>query len=115
MPNRTWILRLATAAALMAVAANCFLKYLWWAACYSAWSGIPKLSTQWKAAGSRVTLYGWSLILLEAASVALVYSVMRLRPGFSRNAARLVLSLILTIASTALLALLLSWVKQGPQ
>ncbi len=47
------ILRIAAAAALMALAANCFLKYLWWTACYSAWYGIPKLAEQWKAAGSR--------------------------------------------------------------
>src|SRR3954453_17508003 len=73
------LLRAVFALALMASAANCFLKYLWWAACYSAWSGIPKMAEQWKAAGARATFNGWSFILLELASVAVLFTAIRLR------------------------------------
>ena len=54
------LLRAVFALSLMAIAANCFLKYLWWAACYSAWSGLPKFHEQWKAAGANASLNGWS-------------------------------------------------------
>jgi hypothetical protein len=111
------ILRLLLAAVLMAIAANCFLKYLWWTACYSAWSGIPKLADQWKAAGSRASSNGWSSILLELAGVIVLFSMMRPRhtnaPQFFRNGLRLVLSLAIAIAGTAIFALALSWFKQG--
>ena len=76
--NTSWILRLAAAAALMALAANCFLKYLWWTACYSAWYGIPKLAEQWKAAGSNASFNGWTLIVLDAGAVALFFSLITL-------------------------------------
>ena len=92
----------------MAVAANCFLKYLWWTACYSAWSGIPKLTEQWRAAGTRASFYGWSVIVLEAASVAILSTATRLRYGV-----RVLASLIITVAGTAVLTLVLSWIKQG--
>lgn len=103
------------AAVLMAAAANSFLKYLWWTACYSAWTGIPKLAAQWRAAGARVSMYGWSLIVLELASVAVVFSVIRSRQaGHSfGNAGRLAVSLMITVAGTGLLALALSVIKQG--
>jgi hypothetical protein len=100
----------------MAAAANCFLKYLWWTACYSAWSGIPKMAAQWRAAGARSSFYGWSLIVLELASVALAYTALRLRrinPSFVRTALRAAAALAITIAGTGLLALALSWVKQS--
>ena len=95
-------------AILMAVAANCFLKYLWWTACYSAWSGIPKLVEQWRAAGTRASIYGWSVITLDAASIAILSTVIRLRYGV-----RVLASLVITIGGTAVLALALSWIKQG--
>ena len=115
--NTSRILRLAAAASLMALAANCFLKYLWWTACYSAWNGIPKLAEQWKAAGANASFNGWSLIALDAASVAIFFSLITLRStnlsGFFKNGARLAASLATTIAGTALFALALSWFKQG--
>ncbi len=105
------------AAALMAFAANCFLKYLWWTACYSAWYGIPKLAEQWKAAGARASFNGWSFLVLDAASGVVLFSLICLRSietsAFLKNAARLALSLTLTIAVTAAFALALSWLKQG--
>ncbi|HTY84215.1 MAG TPA: hypothetical protein VMB19_08345 [Silvibacterium sp.] len=105
------------AVALIVVAANCFLKYLWWAACYSAWYGIPKLADQWRAAGSRASFYCWSLAGLELASVALLFHALRLPSsdgsGFLRHAPRLILSFALAIAATGALVLFLSWVKQG--
>ena len=39
----TRILQFLLAVARMLIGANSFLRYLWWTACYSAWSGIPKL------------------------------------------------------------------------
>jgi hypothetical protein len=109
--------RFTLVAVLMAVSANCFLKYLWWTACYSAWNGIPKLAEQWKAAGSRASFNGWSFIVLEIASITIIFALIRLRladmPIFFKNALRLVLSLAVTIAGTGLFVWVLSWYKQG--
>lgn len=104
------------AVVLMAIAANCFLKYLWWTACYSAWSGIPKLAEQWRRAGVRASFFGWSVVVLELASLVVLFSVIRLRSvGLLRNGVRIALSIILTVAGTGLLALALTWIKQtGP-
>ena len=110
-------LRFLGAAALMTVAANCFLKYLWWAANYSAWYGIPKYSAQWRTAGARASFYAWALLLLEAASVATIYSLIRVRStGLSRafgKGVRLVASLAIAIFGSSLLAWTLSWIRQG--
>jgi hypothetical protein len=101
----------------MATAANCFLKYLWWTACYSAWAGIPKLAAQWRAAGARSSFYGWTVIVLELATLILLYTAISLRQvTFStilRTALRLVASLTLTVLGTGCLALVWSWVKQS--
>lgn len=118
MTNRTsQIFRTLLALALMLLAANAFLKYLWWTACYSAWHGIPKLAEQWKAAGTRASFNGWSVIVLELASLAVLFTALRLQSpgasGFPRNALRGILSLTITMAGTALFALALSWIKQG--
>lgn len=113
-PAGPQILRTALALALMTTAANCFLKYLWWAACYSAWSGIPKLAAQWRAAGNRASFYGWTVILLELASLLLIYSLIRIRQtSFFRNVVRMVASLAITLVASGLLALALSWIKQS--
>ena len=92
----------------MDVAANRFLSYLWWTACYSAWSGIPKMAEQCRAAGTRASFNGWTFILLEIASLALLCTAMRLRIGL-----RLLASLAITVVGTAFFALALSWFKQG--
>ncbi len=109
--------RLAAALALMALAANCFLKYLWWTACYSAWNGIPKLAEQWKAAGANASFNGWSFIALETATVAILFGTISLRSaelsGFFKGGVRLAASLMTTLVGTAVLALALSWFKQG--
>lgn len=101
---------------LMALAANCFLKYLWWTACYNTWAGIPKMVEQWRAAGANASFNGWSLIVLEIASIAVLFSILhRQAPdtsGLVRKAPRLILSLMITLTGTAVLALVLSWVKQ---
>ncbi len=111
------ILRLAVAASLMALAANCFLKYLWWTACYSAWYGIPKLAEQWKLAGSNASFNGWSFVAFEVTTIALLFGLIRFRSthasDFFGNGARLALSLALTVAGTGAFALALSWLKQG--
>jgi hypothetical protein len=111
------LLRGVFALSLMAIAANCFLKYLWWAACYSAWSGLPKFHEQWKAAGANASLNGWSAIVLELVSLILVYTAIRLhKVTFSsllRTTLRVAASLTITIVGTGLLALALAWVKQS--
>lgn len=113
------ISRLIATAALTALAANCFLKYLWWTACYSAWSGIPKFAAQWRAAGSNASFNGWSFIVLEAASISVLYTLIRLRSAeispVVKSAVRFAVSLAIAIAATAGLALALSWLKQGIQ
>ncbi len=115
--NTSRIVRFTTALALMALAANCFLKYLWWTACYSAWYGIPKMAEQWKLAGSNASFNGWSLIALDAASVVIFFSLITLRStslsGFFKNGVRLAASLMMTLVGTTLFALVLSWFKQG--
>ena len=115
-PTRFFVLRALAAAALTALAANCFLKYLWWTACYSAWRGIPKLAQQWQAAGSRATLNGWCLIVLEFASTAVFYSIFRQRSTGSsilRNLACIAGSITFTIGGTAAFAAVISWLKQS--
>jgi hypothetical protein len=111
------ILRIALALALITTAANCFLKYLWWTACYSAWAGIPNLAPQWRAAGARSSFYGWTVVVLELASLILLYTAIRLGQvtfsSFLRTALRLAASLTITVIGTGFLALLLSWVKQS--
>lgn len=101
----------------MAIAANCFLKYLWWTACYSAWYGIPKLADQWRAAGTRASLNLWSVVVLDLASVTVLFTLLRLPSSgasrFLKSAPRFVLAFVITIVGTALLALALSWIKQG--
>jgi hypothetical protein len=101
----------------MVLAANCFLKYLWWTACYSAWYGIPKLIEQWKAAGTKASFNGWTFIVLEAVAVTVLFNVISLRStrlsGFLKNGVRLAATLIIAIGSTTVFALVLSWIKQG--
>jgi len=95
----------------MTIAANCALEYLWWTAKYSALTGIPKLAEQWTAAGTRASLYGWSFLALEAASIAILFGVTRSR--FLGKAGRFVASLTIAVVGTGLLALALSVIKQG--
>jgi hypothetical protein len=114
----TGIIRIFLATALMALAANCFLKYLWWTACYSAWTGIPKLAAQWNAAGVRASLNGWSVIILEAIAIVILSTLIRFRSsqlsGIFRTTLGLAIAFPITVAVTAIFALLLSWLKQGP-
>lgn len=111
--------RILIATALMLIGANSFLRYLWWTACYSAWSGIPKLHNQWLTAGSRSTFNGWTAIILELASATVLFTLLRSKSsaklGVIATATRLILAAVLTIAGTAFFALVLSWVKQGIQ
>jgi hypothetical protein len=110
------VLRIFLAAGLMLIAANCFLRYLWWTACYSAWYGIPKLADQWRAAGTRASLNGWSVILLEIACIALLFTALRSRSSaLLSNVPRLIFSMLIAGVATGFFALLLSWVKQGLQ
>lgn len=102
------------AAVAMTAAANCFLKYVWWTACYSAWRGIPKLAAQWQAAGTRATFYGWSLLILEVASVVILFILLRSRSGGAvGNVLRLVASAAIAVAGTGVLAWIVSLLKQG--
>ena len=106
--NVRGIVTTISALALMLVAANSFLSYLWWTACYSTWSGIPKMVEQARAAGIRASVNEWTFILLEIATIVLLCIAMRLR-----YALRIIASLIITLAGTGIFALALSWFKQG--
>jgi hypothetical protein len=110
-------LRIVIAVGLMALAANCFLKYLWWTACYSAWGGIPKLADQWRAAGARATFNGWGVMVAGVIAAAVLASAFRVRESqrsrLLRTTLCLAISLLVTIAGTGAFALALSWLKQG--
>jgi hypothetical protein len=105
------------ATALMAVSASCFLKYMWWAACYSAWNGIPKLAEQWRQAGTHASFYLWGFIILQVVIVATLCRLIKLRDseisGFLKFAARLGLAFLIVLPATAGFALLLSWAQIG--
>lgn len=117
--NLSRIFAVTSALLLIALAANCFLKYLWWTACYSAWSGIPKLAEQRKAAAAHASFNGWSFLALEAAGIFILFVVIRLRSakisGFFNAGVRLATSLVITIGGTAVFALIISWLKQDVQ
>ena len=110
-------LRVLIAVGLMALAANCFLKYLWWTACSSAWRGIPKLADQWRAAGARATLNGWGVMVVGIIAAAFLSTVFRVRQSqgspLLRTTLSLALSLVVTLAGTGVFVLVLSWLKQG--
>lgn len=109
------ITRSLAALVLMLLAGNCFLKYLWWTAKSSALAGIPKVAAQWQAASARASLYGWSLLLLEIASVFVLLTLIAL-PSIDSKKLRITLrfvsSVVITIVATGLLALVLSWIEQ---
>jgi hypothetical protein len=85
--------RVGLTLALMAASAICALKYTWWAACYSGWYGLPGYAQQLKDASMRANLYWWSVVVLEVASIAVVWSLVRLRaadmPQILKQLARL--------------------------
>jgi hypothetical protein len=75
------------------------------------------LADQWRAAGARSSFYGWTVIVLDVATLILLYTAIRLRyvtfSTYLRTALRLAASLTLTILGTGCLALVWSWVKQS--
>jgi hypothetical protein len=99
----------------MAISAVCFLKYAWWAACYSGWYGLPDYTQQLKLASARASFYLWSVIALQFATFAVMWSLIRLRDTdlspFLKYGARLGASMVITVAGTASLVWLLSWVR----
>ena len=100
--------------ALMAVAANCFLEYLWWTAKHSALTGVPKLAEQWNIAGTRESLYGWSFLVLDLAALFIIYGLIPIRAAdLFRKALRLVTSVVITLVATGLFALALAWIKES--
>lgn len=109
------VFRALLALALMAVSASCFLKYMWWTACYSAWNGIPKLAQQWHDAGVRASLNGWGVILLQAAVIVILTSLLKMRSfsGVLSYAARIGASLLITVPLTTAFALFLGWTQIG--
>lgn len=112
----TWrSFRTGLAVALMAVSAVCFLKYAWWAACYSGWYGLPSYAEQLRMASARASFYLWSVITLQFATFVVIWSLIRMRYAdlsqFLKYGARLTASVAITIAGTALLVWLLSWVR----
>jgi hypothetical protein len=72
-------LRVGVTVVFMAAAAFCVLKYLWWAACYSGWYGLPGYAQQLRDASIRANVYWWSVMVLEAPSVGVVWSLVQFR------------------------------------
>ena len=48
--------RIGVATALMVLSAVSFLKYAWWAACYSGWYGLPNYAQQLRLAAAHASL-----------------------------------------------------------
>ena len=117
MAHKTF--RALLAAVFTALAANCFLKYLWWTASYSAWSSIPKMAEQSKLASANSSFNGWSFLLLEVVAITVVFSLIRQRSssssGVFTSGIRLIAALFIAAAATGVFALALSWLKQGVQ
>ncbi len=88
---------------------------MWWTACYSAWTGIPKLAAQWRMAGANRTFNGWGFIILEAIAIATLLSLFPFRglSGLFRLGARVAASLVLAAVTTAIFALILSVTQIG--
>jgi hypothetical protein len=93
------------------LSAICFLRYAWWAACVSGWIGLPSYAQNLKIAESRASFYLLSLLALQVATCATVWSVISLRytdlSKFLRYGARLGVSAAITLAGTASLAWIL--------
>ncbi len=96
----------------MAFSAVCFLKYAWWAACYSGWYGLPSYAQQLGMAADRASFYLWSAIMLQIAAVGVVWGLIRLRntdlSQLLRYGARAGISVTIAVAGTATLGWLLS-------
>ncbi len=99
----------------MGISTVCFLRYASWAACYSGWYGLPSYAQQLRVAAARASFYFWSVIALQFTTFVVMWSLVRLRhtdlSQFLKYVARLGVSVAITIAGTALLAWLLSWIR----
>lgn len=100
----------------MAISADFFLRYLWWAACYSGWYGLARYSQELKVASFRASAYLWSTVVLEIVICLLISSAFEggylefsrsLREG-TNLAFSIIFSLILAIVGTALFVLMIS-------
>jgi hypothetical protein len=112
----SWLgFRVGLSAGLMTISAISFLKYAWWAACYSGWYGLPSYAQQLRVAAARASFYLWSVVALQFATAVILWSLIPLRYSdlspFLKSGARLGASLGITIAGTALLVWFLSWVQ----
>lgn len=110
------ISRIIIATALMAISANCFLKYLWWSAFYSGSSEFGSHSQQVQNASARSTLYLWVVIVLQLVTLVIVWSAIKRRNDSSdllSQAIRLGASLTIAIGGTALLVLVFAWIQPG--
>lgn len=98
----------------MTVSALCFLRYAWWTACYSGWYGLPSYAQQLRAAAARASFYLWSVVALQLMTFVVMWSLIRLRHAdlsqFLKYGARLGASVAITIAGSALLVWLMSWI-----
>lgn len=106
--------RIGIAFVLMALSAVCFLRYAWWAACYSGWYGLPIYAQQLRTASIRASLYLGSVLALQFATFGVLWSLIQLRytdlSQFLKYGARIGISMATTVAGTGLLIWLLSWI-----
>jgi hypothetical protein len=89
----------------MALSAISFLKYAWWAACVSGWIGLPSYAQDLRMADNRAWFYLLSLIALQVATCATLWTIIKLNYAdlsqFFRYGARLGASVAITLAGTA--------------
>ncbi len=97
-------LRVGITILLMAASAVCALKYSWWAAGYSGWYGLPGYAQDLRIAATRANFYWWSVIVLQAATVAVVWSLVQLQQAdmsqFLKRLARFAMALGVTVVGT---------------
>jgi hypothetical protein len=96
--------RVALTVLLLAAAAFCSLQTFRWMTSYSAWYGLPSEAQNTQMAGFWWKLYLGILVLLEAATVAIVWSLVELRQAdmseFLKQLARFAMAVGVTVAGT---------------
>jgi len=105
-------LRVGVAAALTVASAVCFLRYSWWAACYSGWYGLPKYAAEIKVAEHLAQLFFWTTTLLQVATMMVCFSFITLHEtdlsAGPKFLARLGLSCAIAISGLVVLSFLIN-------
>jgi hypothetical protein len=107
-------LRSGVTVLMLAAAAFCSLQTFRWLTSYSAWYGLPSEAQNTQTAAFWWKLYLGTLVLLEAATVAIVWSLVQLRQAdmsqFLKSLARFAMAVGVTVAGTSIFVGLLIFV-----